>query len=465
MLTLFYAFATQRATGDYYSMTPAAMNFRAGAGASAGNAFAAFGFIPPEYGHRTVVEHRAQLISVAPPPENTEEDRAECTRLAANEIDTAIGGGPAFAAIDTALLLPFEPTDHGFAPILPPGPPPGAIRRLLSFTTPHPPPQNIIASHWSDPRIAVVAARGNAIEVFDPRSSRPQWEKRADGRVVKIRALAWRPYARDTIVAACQAGVAIWNGRVLNVLTYQGHTDLVALSWSCDGAKLCTASNNDGSVRIWDTATGESRVVCKGTTLSYAPNSPDVMLVGFANSNAFRLWKLDSKQCERWGFLAGSPTALAWCPKQPLAVVSARNESALHFMRVLPHGDSELIHSEPTVLPKIGPGGSAANIAWDETGERLAVCFMHEQSTAPPISQWEHDEQRRFAVALYATTINPAFTICPVGFISGPRNSGPPIDLCFRSRCHQFGAAAAVLAVAWASGHVTFTQLFFKPTN
>ena len=50
-------------------------------------------------------------------------------------------------------------------------------------------------------------------------------------------------------------------------LTLSGHTDAAtSAEWSPDGTTILTASN-DGTARLWDSATGQVRLILRGHTL------------------------------------------------------------------------------------------------------------------------------------------------------------------------------------------------------
>lgn len=477
------------------------------------NSFAASGHIPDKYGNRTLLEHRSRLVSL-PPQEFTEAEQREIARQADEARSDADPLNPAApsafeaeaalrhmgATLDAAGMASIDPRylvalrsvaapQSGAAPralshlarappgvlgsIQPAGGPLAYARGLFDRVTGagayQAPPSAPLSWHCADDRIAVATA-GDVVCVYS--FHRGAWE----GAPLKtpavrgITAVAFRPSGGSLVAVACAAGVALWRaGRpgLVEWLVHPGHTSVVALDWAPDGAQLVSASADDGTARVWDVGTRTSTPAGTGGLVRFCPApGADVVLVGSATRNAFRLVSTANWAMERWGSLAGPVRAAAWAPGGRMLIISAGDEGALHVLRV-DHAPgatvTDLAHTEVVAVPRVGPGGSARHIAWDPHGERVAVVFDVPADDEPSGDGFEMDEHRRYAVAVYATSLDPVFTIAPIGYIGGPPRSGPPTAISFKPRCE--GRTGAVLAVSWGNASVTFTQLIFKPAG
>lgn len=489
------------------------------------NAFAAFGIVPDKYGHRTVLEHRARLITISPDAAAEDEDDIDVfNRLPHASVHSAQHNAyptltpPSNSAVENSLRVLGATLDASGMSAIDPRylvvlkavslPSPSADRLGLSrranaipkmFTQPkkddtpsrgigarlrqyieayvgtHPyvaPHRSTMSWHWADERIAL-AASDDAVCIYNLR--RGEWEHPplVSPQMKNVTCIAFRPFGGNTLAVGCAHGVALWSKQEVSFLTYTGHTQIASIDWSPDGAKLVTSSVNDHSVRLWDVGTKVSTAVGQGGLSRFCPrHGSDVLFVASATSPMFRLWSVYTWSAERWGSLAGPIRAAAWSPDGAVLMIAAEGEAAIHVLRVTEEGgrtSTEIIHTEVTSIPQEGPGGCAQHIAWDQHGERVAIVFEVPASdqTNEPISRildkYELDEHRRYAVALYATQLHPTFRMSPVGYVSGPPESGPPSAITFKPRCE--GRTGGVLAVAWANGSVSFTQLIFKPAQ
>lgn len=484
------------------------------------NAFATYGIIPEKYGYRTALEHRALLVTLPPEnsahegnsqganerdPQSTPDRYPILSSSSSMEVESALRqlgamlDATGMSAIDPRYLvtlraqrLPKPSADRAglsrranTAPTrvaTPPrvATPTGLGARVLQYVAAAVGagdgggagadglPQVSMSWHWADARLALVTG-DDAVRVYNVR--RGEWEHppRAHASVREMRAVAFRPFATDTLAVACSAGVALWEKGTLRMLVAPRHTRVVALHWSPDGARLASTSAAEATVRLWDVGSGSSVTVGSGgLSLFSAHPTGDILLVASATRATFRLWRIDNWTAERWGSLAGAVRTAAWAPDGSLLMLAAAGESAVHVLRVRDaegKTETDIVHTEITSIPETGPGGCAQHIAWDPHGERVAIVFdipaadsVAEPLTAPH-DDYAVDEHRRYAVALYSTTLTPTFSMSPIGYVSGPPRSGPPTGVAFKPRCE--GRTGAVLACSWASGAVTFTQLIF----
>lgn len=483
-----------------------------GAEADFSNAFAADGIIPPQYGLRTVVEYRAQLLTVpkpdfpalfsnaghqpmdmvtptrpsppsdpglAPrsengylqPPDPTEIESA--VRNVEKQVD--VGGLSALDSKYLAILRVDRPMFLGgkVRPLnlraeTPRSP---ILERLNSwfhasarFREPHP---NLLSWHWGEDWLAVVTgAHMDRICAYNFEMGR--WETSAE-RVPLMngsRCVSFRPFAGRVLAIGCEIGVALF-GNGVRFLEAKGHTHVVSLDWSADGSKLATVSAADGAVRLWDVGTGRSMFVDRGNVVRFSRGEGKRFLfVANPTANYFRLWCCETWKSERWGYLSGPVSAVTWSPDGMTLLFSTEGESAIHVICIGgPSVDDEtrVVHTELTGLPREGPGGTPALLEMDATGERLAVVYQtpSEDLGEPDLHEFNSDPHRRFAVALFATQSHPNFRISPIGYISGPENCGPPVAVKFKPQ--HFTNRPSVLACMWRNGDITFTQLLFTP--
>src|SRR5262249_52893584 len=89
-----------------------------------------------------------------------------------------------------------------------------------------------------------------------------------------------------------EATMAMRSGRLAVLRGHQGAVDVVA--WSPDGARLASAAR-DGTVRVWDTRTGEclDRIHVGGRSATCVQYSPDGSRLACVASNWLRVWDGD----------------------------------------------------------------------------------------------------------------------------------------------------------------------------
>lgn len=484
------------------------------------NAFAIDGIVPDKYGMRTVVEYRSRLFSIPtrsaglptrdqvgdedvdmiapivsqdrgeagaaprladgnlPLPEVAESEHA--LRHLGNLLDLSGMGSlePKYLAVlrvdrpmslggrTRPVLIEPTSTDEGDGFL-------ASLRSVASSLLSAPKriretELSLLSWHWAEDLVAVATgAHLDRICAYNFRTNR--WETLPQ-RIESLngtRCIAFRPFAGRALAVGCEAGVALFKGPQLNFLKSPGHKNIASLDWSPDGSKLATASAADGTVRLWDIGTNESIFVDKGGLVRFSRGAGRHLFVASAIGSFFRLWNYDTWKNERWGHLSGPVTAVTWSPDGMTLLFSTHGESAIHVISIGVPGaddDTRVVHTELTGLPLEGPGGTPILLEMDDTGERLAVAFE-----IPPDEVEEGgigieeniDEKRRFAVGLYATQLAPNFQISPIGYVSGPERSGPPVALKFKPKDER--NLPTILSCMWRSGDVSFTQLLFNP--
>lgn len=286
-----------------------------------------------------------------------------------------------------------------------------------------------------------------------------------------IRSLAFRPFGGRTLAIGCRRGVALLDGQRLDFLLYRSHTDIVSLDWSADGQYIASASAADGSVRLWDVATRLSVKLCSGSFVKFSPAVDSKMLfIADAAAVNFKLWDCRTQSFERWGSLSGPVVAATWSADGRALAFSTQGQSCIHVLSVGTGAegvsDSIMAHHEMTALPKEGPGGTPIQLEFDPTTERLAVIYEvpgEDMSSKDAGAFPTDDPHRRFAVSLYAVQLRSTFGMTPVGYVSGPKGSGPPTAIKFKPR--PIAGAGAMLSCLWRNGEITFTHLFFNASR
>lgn len=480
------------------------------------NAFAADGIVPQGYGLRTIVEYRAQLFTLpkCDIPSTFGDPQVGQVTDVINPRQSNESTAPRFP--NGCLLLP-DPVEREFAlrqlskeidldgmrlldprflnilrvdrPMFLGGrvrpmytqqsvqPQKGKLSALYNlinwFRTPSSGRESevsLMSWHWAD-ELLVIASGAYLDRLFAYNFRMGEWETDAE-RITKlngIRCMAFRPSSGRVLAVGCGAGLFLIRGEEFEQLHVEGHTDIVSLDWSVDGTKLASASAADGTVRLWDVGTRRSIRVDRGGIVRFGRGEGGRFLfIGNAASNYFRLWCCESWQSERWGYLSGPVTAATWSPDGMTLLFSTEGESAIHVICIggpSSNDETRVVHTELTGLPREGPGGTPIILDMDDTGERLAVVY---ETPSEDLGENDNDilgadPHRRFAVALFATQLHPYFRISPVGYVSGPENSGPAVAVKFKPQHNS--QASSLLSCMWRNGDVTFTQLLFNPAR
>ncbi|OPJ71894.1 transcription factor Sp1 isoform A [Patagioenas fasciata monilis] len=276
-----------------------------------------------------------------------------------------------------------------------------------------------------------------------------------------VAAVAWKPLCASILAVACQSCVLLWHldptslstrpsSGCAQVLSYPGHSPVTSLAWAPGGQLLLSASPADTAMLVWDVST-ESCVQLPwfgGGGVTYLSWSPDGSKVLAATPSAvFRVWEAQTWTCERWPTITGRCQAGCWSPDGSRLLFSVLGESVIYSLSFSePHGEMQgqvggsktasvvADLSETTFETLYGEervGGEIHSMAWDPTGERLAVIVRGRRDA--PGSQT--------LIAVFRTRNSPVFELLPCGFLRGERDARP--QLC------------------WSTGRISHVPFFF----
>ncbi|KAM6394891.1 LOW QUALITY PROTEIN: aladin [Rhynochetos jubatus] len=291
-----------------------------------------------------------------------------------------------------------------------------------------------------------------------------------------VAAVAWKPLCASILAVACQSCVLVWHldptslatrpsSGCAQVLSYPGHSPVTSLAWAPAGDRLLSASPVDAALLVWDVST-ENCVQLQwfgGGGVTFLAWSPDGSKVLAATPCAvFRVWEAQTWTCERWPTLKGRCQTGCWSPDGSRLLFSVLGESLIYSLAFSEHrgemrgqvGGSETasivadlsetpfetLHGEERI------GGEVQSMAWDPTGERLAV-IVRGPADAPG---------SQTVVAVFRTRNSPVFELLPCGFLRGERDAQPQL-LAF----HPGFGKGALLTVCWSTGTISHVPLLF----
>jgi len=283
--------------------------------------------------------------------------------------------------------------------------------------------------------------------------------------------LAWKPLSASVLAVACQSCVLIWHVDPMSlatrpstssvqVLSQNGHSPVTSVAWCPQGGVLISASPADTAMMVWDVAL-ETCIPLRrfgGGGVSLLRWSPEgSKLFAACPSPVFRVWECRQWSCEKWTNLLSRCKAACWSPDGSALLFATASEPIIYSLTFT----ASPSHSQPAIggskvaitsadLSELevetqdGPvrvGGLIQSLAWDPSGERLAVQFKSGSTDL---------------IALFQTRLHPILELVSCGYVRG-LPCEVPYSVSFQPNFNQ----GALLTVVWSSGRIAFIPLYF----
>ncbi|XP_027352597.1 aladin [Abrus precatorius] len=294
-----------------------------------------------------------------------------------------------------------------------------------------------------------------------------------------VRVLEWRPNGGRMLAVGCKSGICIWAASypgnaasvrsgvafflgslsrgsgnryiLVDFLRSQYDEHVSALTWSPDGRYLASASYESSSFTVWDVAQGVGTPIRRGlggiSMLKWSPTGDYFFSSKF--DGTFYLWETNTWTSEQWSSTSGFVKGATWDPDGRMILLAFSESSTLgsvHFASKPPSLDAHLLPVDlPEILSLTGSQG-IEKIAWDNSGERLAVSFKG------------GDDIYKGLIAIYDTRRTPLISTSLIGFIRGPGDDPKPISFSFHGKFKQ----GPLLSVCWSSGFCCTYPLLFR---
>lgn len=200
------------------------------------------------------------------------------------------------------------------------------------------------------------------------------------------------------------------------------------------------------------------------TFLAWSPDGSKVLAA--TPSAVFKVWEAQMWTCEKWPTIKGRCQTGCWSPDGSRLLFTVLGESVIYSLSFSEYrgdmqgqvGGSKTASivadlSETTFETPYGEervGGAVQSMAWDPTGERLAVIIRGDPRTAGT----------QTVVAVFRTRNSPVFELLPCGFLRGEQSAEPQL-IAFHP-CFQKGA---LLTVCWSTGTISHIPFFFLSTH
>ncbi|XP_066500239.1 aladin isoform X1 [Hoplias malabaricus] len=323
-----------------------------------------------------------------------------------------------------------------------------------------------IAWHPHTEKFAV-ALLDDSIRIYNSRSSTAPTLKHRLQR--NVSAMQWKPLCASALAVACHSCLLIWHvdptslstrpsSGCAQVLSHPGHSPVTSIAWSPSGSLLVSASPVDTSMMVWDVAAENfvplQRVGGGGVTnVSWSPDGSH--LLAATPSALFRVWETRMWTCERWPGLKGRCQSACWSPDGSRLLFCVQGEMLIYALTFSDmtggHKAAEVVAdlSETTFNGTDGDitvGGEVQSLAWDPSGERLAVLLKGnlEASGHPAV------------IAVFKTRSRPIFELLPCGFVQGEAGEEPRLI-----QFHPHFQHGALLTVCWSNGRISHVPFYF----
>ncbi|CAD5326033.1 unnamed protein product [Arabidopsis thaliana] len=260
-----------------------------------------------------------------------------------------------------------------------------------------------------------------------------------------VKALEWRPNGGKSLSIACRGGICIW------AASYPGNMALVRSGGSA--LRGTSASYDSSSFTIWDVSQGAGTPIRRGlggiSMLKWSPTGDYFFAARF--DGTFCLWETNTWTSEPWSLSSGSGsvTGAIWDPEGRFILISFSKSSTLgsvHFSSKPPSLDAHLLPVELPEIASLTGSEGIEKIAWDASGERLAVSYKG------------GDENYKGLIAIYDTRRTPIVSASLVGFIRGPGENPKALSFSFHDKFKQ----GPLLSVCWSTGFCCTYPLIFR---
>nr|XP_046223598.1 aladin-like [Oncorhynchus gorbuscha] len=261
-----------------------------------------------------------------------------------------------------------------------------------------------------------------------------------------VAALQWKPLCVSTLAVACHNCLLVWHvdptsfstrpSGCAQVLSHPGHSPVTSMAWSPNGSLLVSASPRDTAMLVWDVAVESCVPLYRGGGVTYLSWSPDGSRVLAAKpSYLFRVWETRMWICERWPCLKGRCQSGSWSPDGSRLLFSVQGETVIYALTFtdtpgMPKAATVVADLSETTLNTpdgdMAVGGEIQSLAWDPTGERLAVLLKGDAEAG-----------HAAMIAVFKTQINPAFKLLPCGFVQGEAGTEPRLMQFNPAHCGQ----------------------------
>ncbi|RYR32372.1 hypothetical protein Ahy_A10g046957 isoform C [Arachis hypogaea] len=176
------------------------------------------------------------------------------------------------------------------------------------------------------------------------------------------------------------------------------------------------------------------------------------------SDGTFYLWETNTWTSEQWSSTSGFVKGATWDPDGRMILLAFSDSSTLgsvHFASkppslanyYWPFPDAHLLPVDlPEILSLIRRSKGIEKIAWDDSGERLALSFK------------DGEDIYRGLIAIYDTRRTPLISTSLIGFIRGPGENPRPISFSFHGKFKQ----GPLLSVCWSTGFCCTYPLLFR---
>ncbi|XWS58859.1 hypothetical protein CRYUN_Cryun08bG0070800 [Craigia yunnanensis] len=251
------------------------------------------------------------------------------------------------------------------------------------------------------------------------------------------------------------------SGKEPCILTSESQRDVKVLEWRPNGGKSlsvackqsCEQKNGQDGI-----GTPIRRGLGGTSVIKWSPTG-DYFFSGKFDGT-FYLWETSTWTSEPWSSASGFVTGATWDPDGHMVLLAFSRSSTLgsiHFASKPPSLDAHLLPVDlPEIISLTGSQG-IEKIAWDASGERLAVSYKGGDDTCKGL------------IAIYDTRRNPLIYASLIGFIRGPGDNPKPIAFSFHDKFKQ-GSLLSVRCgnlnlynCAGAVGYAVPTLSYFIP--